>query len=205
MRLLALCAAAVVAAGTLPAPAAATADGPKDSPRYRFPIEKCLARYSRTHHDYPAADVFARSGCVVVSVTEGVVDEVSRKDTWSAAKNRGATRGGLSVSIVGDDGVRYYYSHLASVGQFLAPGRRVATGERIGRVGTTGSARGTAPHLHFGISWPTEAGVWWVRRGAVAPAPYLDAWRRGRDRSPAKAVAQERTKQGEVPRCEALC
>jgi peptidoglycan LD-endopeptidase LytH len=37
-------------------------------------------------------------------------------------------------------------------------------GELMALVGTSGDAAGTAPHVHFGISWPTEAGIWWVRQ-----------------------------------------
>lgn len=176
-----------------------------ESVPHRFPIAGCRADYSRTHHGYPASDVFARAGCAVVSVTPGSVDEVSRKDRWSARGNDGATRGGLSVSIIGDDGVRYYYSHLSAVAKSVAPGERVRAGERIGSVGTSGSARGTAPHLHFGLSWPTKKGAWWVRRGTLKPAPYLDAWREGRNQSPAPAIRKLREKRGEVPKCTAEC
>lgn len=182
-----------------------TASVTDDAPEYRFPISGCRAEYSHTHHGYPATDIFARKGCAVVSVTDGVVDELSRRDRWSPRRNAGATRGGKFVSIVGADGVRYYYSHLRSVAGAVEPGATVRAGQRIGTVGRSGSARGTSPHLHFGLSWPTRDGVWWVRRGQVPPAPYLDAWRDGRDRSPAPAVRKLREKHGEVPRCAAEC
>ncbi len=172
---------------------------------YAFPIAGCDATYGRTHHDYPASDIFAAKRCAVVSVTGGVVDEVSRRDTWSAKRNDGATRGGLSVSVVGADGVRYYYSHLTAVHDDVRPGAAVHSGQRLGSVGTTGSARGTSPHLHFGLSWPTEPGAWWIRRGMVAPATYLDAWRADRNRSPAKEVEALRERRGDLPRCDAAC
>jgi len=38
----------------------------------------------------------------------GVVDEVNSVDKWSGKTNLGADRGGLSISIIGDDGLRYY-------------------------------------------------------------------------------------------------
>ena len=47
---------------------------------------------------------------------DGVVDEVSRTDSWSGKTNLGIDRGGLYVSIIGTDGVRYYGSHLRTVG-----------------------------------------------------------------------------------------
>ena len=68
--------------------------------------------YGRSHHDYPATDIFAARGCTVVAPVTGRVDEVSTVDRWSSSTDRGADRGGRFFSIVGDDGVRYYGSHL---------------------------------------------------------------------------------------------
>ena len=173
---------------------------------YRFPVAGCRARYGRSHHDYPAADMFANRGCAFVAPIAGRVDEVNRTDTWSPASNRGADRGGRSVSLVGVDGVRYYGSHLEAVAPGIVPGLRVRAGQPLGRIGNSGSARVTAPHLHFGISWPTRPGIWWVRRGMVPPAGYLDAWRAGDDLSPAGAVRAARAEAGrEVPACRAYC
>ena len=76
----------------------------------------------------------------------------------------------------------------------------VSTGYLIGRVGQSGDARGTAPHLHFGISWPTKPGIWWVRRGELNPFDYITAWRAGKDISPAKSVAVLKNKLGEIPK-----
>lgn len=139
-----------------------------------------------------------------VAVVNGRVDEVSRIDRWNIRTDRGADRGGLFVSVIGDDGARYYGSHLRSVATGIVPGRRVRRGDRLGTVGNTGSARGIQPHLHFGISWPTRPGVWWVRRGMVQPAPYLDAWRAGRHTSPATAVRRAHGSR-DVPPCTARC
>jgi peptidoglycan LD-endopeptidase LytH len=173
---------------------------------YRFPVAGCRARYGRSHHDYPAADMFANRGCAFVAPIAGRVDEVTRTDTWSPASNRGADRGGRSVSLVGVDGVRYYGSHLEAVAPGIVPGLRVRAGQPLGRIGNSGSARVTAPHLHFGISWPTRPGIWWVRRGMVPPAGYLDAWRTGDDLSPAGAVRAARAEAGrDVPACQAYC
>lgn len=56
--------------------------------------------------------------------------------------------GGLSVYLNGDDGHVYYYAHLSEV---VGPDRRVAQGEVIGLVGSTGNARAGSPHTHFEI------------------------------------------------------
>ena len=128
--------------------------------------------------------------------TEGVVSAVSRKDLWTARKNTGATRGGLSVAIVGTDGVRYYGSHLKSVAPAVVAGRRVRAGEVLGHVGKTGSARSTSCHLHFGISPPCAENDWWNRRGVLSPYPFLRSWQDGGRRSPVQAVTTWRAKHG---------
>ena len=160
------------------------------APIYAFPVAGCTVTYSKYHHDYPAADIFGKKGCAFVAPTAGVVDEVNAVDRWSGKTNLGPDRGGLSISIVGDDGVRYYGSHLLKIEAKIIPGYRVATGEKLGEIGSTGSARGTKAHLHFGISYPTEKGIWWIRRGVglekgkTSPWKYLQAWQAGKDLKP---------------------
>jgi murein DD-endopeptidase MepM/ murein hydrolase activator NlpD len=160
------------------------------APIYTFPVAGCTVTYSKYHHDYPAADIFGKKGCAFVSPVAGVVDEVNTVDKWSGKTNLGADRGGLSISIIGDDGLRYYGSHLSKIEVNIVPGYKVATGEKLGEIGSTGSARGTKPHLHFGISYPTEKGIWWVRRGVglekgkTSPWKYLQAWQVGKDLKP---------------------
>ena len=183
---------AILAVGMAPAVAA---------PVYVFPVADCKVNYARAHHDYPATDILAKKGCKFVSPIDGVIDEVNRTDMWSGKTNLGIDRGGLYVSVIGTDGVRYYGSHLTSIVKSIQPGVAVKAGQILGKVGSTGSARGTSPHLHFGISWPTptQPNVWWVRRGAVLPWKYLDAWNAGKDLSPVKAVAKQLAKVGEIP------
>ena len=64
--------------------------------------------YAAAHHDYPATDVFAGCRRRAVSPVDGIVLELSRRDRWDPATDRGAVRGGRFVSVRGDDGVRYY-------------------------------------------------------------------------------------------------
>jgi peptidoglycan LD-endopeptidase LytH len=174
--------------------------------RYRFPIARCNADYARAHHDYPAADIFAPRGCRFVTPVSGFVDEVNRVDRWDPSADSGATRGGKFVSVVGVDGVRYYGSHLDRVTRGLRPGDFVRRGQVLGRVGDTGDAAGTPTHVHFGISWTTRDGIWWIRRGTVWPWPFLDAWRAGEDKSPRRAVARALAEAGRrVPPCSAAC
>jgi murein DD-endopeptidase MepM/ murein hydrolase activator NlpD len=155
-----------------------------------FPVDPLDGvSYGREHHDYPATDIFAPCGAAVLAPTVGVVDEVGRQDAWDPAIDDPATRGGRSVSLVGDDGVRYYGSHLQDIGQELEAGARVTAGQRLGTVGRTGNAAATPCHLHFGLSPPRGPGDWEVRRGVVWPWPYLDAWRAGGALSPAGEIA----------------
>ena len=154
-----------------------------------FPIQPASgASYASSHHDYPAADMFAPCGSDVVAPFAGTVQETTTTDTWVYKVNDPATRGGLSFSIVGDDGVRYYGSHLDQLDPAIVVGAQVSTGQRIGTVGDTGNAAGTGCHLHFGISTPCGPGDVLRRRGEFWPQPYLDAWRRSEPRSPADEV-----------------
>jgi murein DD-endopeptidase MepM/ murein hydrolase activator NlpD len=134
------------------------------------------ARYGRYHHDDPATDIFCPVGSRFVAPTSGVVDFVSRTDLWNPRTDNPSTRGGISVAIIGDDGVRYYGAHLSSVAAGIKPGVRVIAGQLLGRTGKSGNARYTPAHLHFGISRPTYATDWQVRRGQVNPYTYLRAW-----------------------------
>jgi len=160
------------------------------APVYTFPIAGCSVKYGKYHHDYPATDIDAKKGCAFVAPITGVIDEVNTVDKWSGKTNKGADRGGLSISIIGDDGNRYYGSHLSKIEANIVPGYKVATGEKLGEIGSSGSAKGTKPHLHFGISYPTEKGIWWVRRGVglekgkTSPWKYLQAWQVSKDLKP---------------------
>lgn len=153
--------------------------------QYYFPVQPPeITTYSNEHHDYPATDIFTPVGSMVVAVTGGIVDEVSRVDRWVPATDDGALRGGLWVAIIGNDGIRYYTSHLSEVEPEIEPGIRVHAGQVIGRSGNTGNATPTPPHVHFGISHPTFPSDWAVRRGEIWPYEYLRAWARGEDVTP---------------------
>jgi murein DD-endopeptidase MepM/ murein hydrolase activator NlpD len=155
--------------------------------RFVFPV-KGKASYGATHAGYPATDIFADCGTPVVAVTSGSVLEVSRVDRYTATGVQGPYNGGLSVSLLGDDGVRYYGSHLSAVAPGIGAGIRVIAGQRLGSVGRTGHANGVC-HLHFGVSPPCAGtGDWWIRRGVVWPARFLDGWRAGRQTGAGPAV-----------------
>jgi murein DD-endopeptidase MepM/ murein hydrolase activator NlpD len=135
-------------------------------------------------HGYPATDIFAPVGTKFVAVTDGIVDFVSFTDTWDPKTDDPAVRGGLSVAIIGDDGMRYYGSHLSAIATGIHPGVWVNAGQLLGLVGNSGDARATDSHLHFGISRPTTPDDWKARRGQVDPFPFLQAWRDGHNVTP---------------------
>ncbi len=159
---------------------------------YRFPvIGHSGFGPAGSHSSYPATDIIAACGLKVVSPIDGTVLEAERVNYWAMGFRGGKYRGGLFVSILGVDGVRYYGSHLSVVTEGIEPGVTVAAGQQIGNVGRTG--RAGACHLHFGIS-PVCAGVgdWWIRRGVVWPNKFLRSWKRAdlADRSPQWAINQ---------------
>jgi murein DD-endopeptidase MepM/ murein hydrolase activator NlpD len=150
-----------------------------------FPVQPPKgADFAEGGHTYPATDIFVPVGTNFVAVTDGVVDFVSYKDVWDPVTNNLAVAGGLCVAIIGDDGVRYYGSHLSAIAKGIAPGVRVGAGQLLGLSGKTGNAFDTSPHVHFGISHPTYAADWAVRRGQLDPYPYLLAWLRGENLRP---------------------
>jgi murein DD-endopeptidase MepM/ murein hydrolase activator NlpD len=152
---------------------------------YVFPFTGTKISYGHRHHDYPATDVFG-CGAEVVAPIGGSIAETRLVDPWVPKVNDPATRGGKYVSMLGDDGVRYYFAHLDSVA--VRPGDSVDAGERLGIMGQTGNARNSACHTHFGISWPCGNTEWAVRRGEIWPWKYLDAWRDGEQLSPVDEI-----------------
>ena len=98
-------------------------------------------------------DIFARRGTPVYSATEGYV--------WHVGEN---PRGGKTVFILGAGGRCYYYAHLDNYAEGLSEGDSVTTETLLGYVGTTGNAKSTPPHLHFGVYTPA---------GALNPLPLL--------------------------------
>jgi peptidoglycan LD-endopeptidase LytH len=166
-----------------------TSEPPPTSTPYRVPVlDVGAVGWGTTHSGYPATDIFAGCGTELASPVNGTVLEVRLIDGWDPAIDNPATRGGRSVAILGDDGVRYYMAHMDVIDPAAVVGARVAAGRYVGTVGRTG--RTSACHVHFSISPPCPGKEWSVRRGVVWPYPYLDAWQAGEQRSPADDVEQ---------------
>ncbi|MDY7084755.1 MAG: M23 family metallopeptidase [Actinomycetota bacterium] len=176
-------------ASPAPSPSPSPSATPKITAAYVFPVKASNVDWHTTHSKYKATDIFADCGATVVATTSGVVLEVSLKDAYVKGAPDGPNNGGLSVSLLGDDGVRYYGSHLSKVQNGIKKGVRVAAGQQLGEVGRTGNANNVC-HLHYGISPPcAQVGDWKVRRGVVWPYSYLASWRKGGKKSPVAEVA----------------
>jgi hypothetical protein len=133
---------------------------PLDATRYVFPMTPA-GDYVDGHHDYPANDIFAAIGIPVVACVRAEVLRTSPVETG---------KGGITVTLRGEDGWRYYYAHLAVLDPAIEPGVVVEAGARLGLSGNTGNARTTEPHLHFGVSKTGSVA------GEINPYPYLRLW-----------------------------
>ena len=148
------------------------------STAYVVPVaDVAAAGWGTTHSGYPATDIFAACGADIVSPVDGVVLQVRTIDRWDPAVDNPATRGGRSVAVLGHDGVRYYLAHFDTIEPTVIEGERLAAGDPVGTVGTSG--RSSACHVHFSISPPCPGPEWSVRRGVIWPYVYLDAWEAG--------------------------
>lgn len=108
-------------------------------------------------------DLFAPRKTEVYAATAGYVVRIGEN-----------TLGGKTVSVLGAGGRVYYYAHLADYAPALTVGDAVTPATLLGYVGTTGNARNTPPHLHFGV---------YTTAGAINPLPLL------RERPPARKGA----------------
>ncbi len=176
----------MTAASTLTATSGAPTE-PPPTPYVVPVVDVAAAGWGTTHANYPATDIFVDCGADIVSPVNGELLEVRRVNAYDPTVDNPATRGGRSISILGDDGVRYYLAHFDTIVEALAPGVRIVAGQLLGTMGDTG--RASACHAHFGISPPCPGKEWAVRRGVIWPYRYLDAWRQGQPTSPADEVA----------------
>ena len=106
----------------------------------------------RTH---AGVDIFATRGTPVLSATRGIDTSV-----------REGGLGGRQVWELGPALQRHNNAHLDDWAPGLVEGAVVRPGDVLGVVGDTGNARGTPPHLHYGV---------YGLQGAIDPLPRLRA------------------------------
>ncbi|MBP6495241.1 MAG: M23 family metallopeptidase [Psychrobacter sp.] len=97
-------------------------------------------------------DIFAERGTPIQVTTQGIVSKVGEN-----------TLGGRVVVVIGPGGAGHYYAHLEDYAD-LSPNDWVNAGDTIGYVGDSGNAKGTPPHVHYGI---------YINGSAVNPYPLL--------------------------------
>lgn len=122
---------------------------PNPLPGQRFADTWHGARSGGRKHE--GVDIFAKRGTPIRSTTSGVVVKVGTN-----------TLGGKIVSVMTGRTV-HYYAHLEDYGE-VKRHQWIEQGTVIGTVGDSGNAKGTPPHLHYGIYTPT---------GAVNPYPLI--------------------------------
>jgi len=156
-----------------------------DSPMYVFPFSRVPVTYPKDHLNYPAVDV---EGCYarVLAPTSGFISQLHRLDKWTPENDSPGTRGGLTITVQGDDGVRYFFSHLGRIK--VLKNQRVAAGDWIGVMGSSGNARVTRCHTHMGMSRVCPLAEVYLLQGEIWPQKYLNAWKQGQQLSPRKEI-----------------
>lgn len=137
--------------------------------RHKFPIRGAHdyggsgSRFGapRSGHTHQGQDMSAAEGTKLVAVHEGRV----------TARQYQAGGAGYYLVIRGKDDTDSVYMHMMGPAK-VAAGEKVMAGQRIGRVGTTGSS--TGPHLHFELWTPN----WYAGGRAFDPLQKLQRWDR---------------------------
>jgi len=112
---------------------------------------------------HEAIDIVAPAGTPVLAAAGGRI-----------AKLHNSTAGGKAIYIRSGDGLRlYYYAHLRDYARNLDEGDRVAAGDPLGTVGSSGNAEPDTPHLHFAVLETSADAQWWEPANAINPYPLL--------------------------------
>lgn len=120
---------------------------------------------------HKGVDIFAAEGTNVLSATEGVIVSVDKTGN-----------GGNIIYILGPKWRLHYYAHLQSIEKQLFT--FVSKGDVIGKVGNTGNAINTPPHLHYSLQtlipypwrWDNDV-LGWKKMFYLNPTDYMDeAW-----------------------------
>jgi peptidoglycan LD-endopeptidase LytH len=144
---------------SLPHPPADMADVDRLRPRaLAVPVQGKTARDIKDNfaelrgaRPHEAIDILASRGTPVVAVADGTVKKLFTSE-----------RGGLTLyQFDPEEAYSYYYAHLDRYADGLAEGKRLAKGDIVGYVGTSGNAPADTPHLHFTIFRLGPEKHWW--------------------------------------------
>lgn len=103
---------------------------------------------------HEGTDMLAPTGTPIYAVEDGTVSEAGADGL-----------GGITIILKGESGDSYYYAHNSA--NLVGTGEKVVAGQHIAKVGMTGNAQGTVPHLHF-ERWPGGG-------NPVNPFPFVKA------------------------------
>jgi murein DD-endopeptidase MepM/ murein hydrolase activator NlpD len=117
------------------------------------------------HH---GEDIFALLATPLLAVADGTVFSVGWNDI-----------GGWRLWLRDRAGNEFYYAHLSAYSPLAVNGRQVKAGDVLGFMGKTGDAEFSPVHVHFEIHPVSLLAMGYD--GAVAPYPFLTAWRRAQD------------------------
>ncbi len=111
-------------------------------------------------HD--AIDIMAPRGTAVLAAAAGTVEKIFESKL-----------GGHTLYIRRNGGAWVdYYAHLDSYAPGIVEGAKIAQGQIIATVGSTGDASPDAPHLHYAINAMAPGETWW-KGTAINPYPIL--------------------------------
>ncbi len=112
---------------------------------------------------HQAVDILAPRGTPVLAADDGRI-----------LRMRSNSLGGITIYAVDpDERFVYYYAHLDHYRAGLAEGTKVAKGDVIGYVGTTGNAPKDTPHLHFQVMRADHAATRWWDGTPLDPRPHF--------------------------------
>jgi len=136
-----------------------------------------------TRRAHQGVDYGAPTGTRIIAVANG---------TLVSAAASGAS--GNMVRLRHTNGYETYYLHLSRFAKGLRPGDRIAQGQTIGYVGSTGLV--TGPHLHFGVRKNGPYVNWLTERrnlppGDPVPAEQMAEFQRVRDRALAQMTGRQ--------------
>ncbi|MCR5878485.1 M23 family metallopeptidase [Phenylobacterium sp. J367] len=87
---------------------------------------------------HEGVDIAADFGAPVLASADGVVTRAGQSSSY-----------GRFVELVHAEGLTTLYAHMGAVADGMRPGRAVAAGTVVGKVGSSGTS--TGPHLHFEV------------------------------------------------------
>jgi len=128
--------------------------------------------FNEVHNGDPheAIDIMASRGTPVHAVVPGTI----RKLFLSKA-------GGITIYQFDEaEQYCYYYAHLDRYADGLHEGMRVARGDIIAYVGSTGDAAASMPHLHFAVFELGPTREWWKGKAIDPYTNLIEAVRNSR-------------------------